>query len=323
MLSSMGGWLDAGGHWHAGLANGQSGKSLEAWRHIATMGRDHYVRVVRTGFLAEYGVMASLIKTTERKFRTMTFGFAQRRVAYTFQSYRIVVRQPLVTYGGPLQPHAGRAFPFTHIRFTTLITPNLDPPGDGENPPVSLGKTRAFVPKVGGKPFLFHVVGTDRAGRSIDFHTPVVFVDGEIAFTRSEMNTLRNWYNTLPVVAPERTVHFHGAKVAVADPAEPGSTDVELHRVTLGGEPAAVDPSDPSQPSTALVNTKQPDFFPTIAEAEIRLAAAEAAVGAAIGLPVITFNNAYVTDGLDAWPGEVFADLKGSAALDFRGQERG
>ena len=43
-LSSLGGWLDSRGAWEAGAQ--PLGLEVEEWRHRATLGRDHFVRVV-------------------------------------------------------------------------------------------------------------------------------------------------------------------------------------------------------------------------------------------------------------------------------------
>ena len=51
---------------------------LEQWRHIATLGRDHYVRVVYAGYLMPFGHRASLIKVTERKFESVAGNINQR-----------------------------------------------------------------------------------------------------------------------------------------------------------------------------------------------------------------------------------------------------
>ena len=42
--------------------------TIEAWRHLAALGKDHYVRVIYAGRLAAPGHAASLVKVTERKF---------------------------------------------------------------------------------------------------------------------------------------------------------------------------------------------------------------------------------------------------------------
>ncbi len=43
--------------------------NLSEWRHIATQGRDHYVRIVYEGHLYPFGHRAALIKVSERKIR--------------------------------------------------------------------------------------------------------------------------------------------------------------------------------------------------------------------------------------------------------------
>ena len=65
MLSSLGSWLDTRGAWEFPQPRGLS---VEEWRHRATLGRDHYVRVVYAGFLMPFGHRASVIKITERQF---------------------------------------------------------------------------------------------------------------------------------------------------------------------------------------------------------------------------------------------------------------
>lgn len=336
MLSPLGGWLDLQGTWNAGAGILASGTTLESWRHRATMGRDHYVRIVRSGFLFPYGFAASLIKVTERKFRTIGSGGRgdpKRRIAYLFQRYFLVVRQPHLSYGGSLQPADGRAFPFTEVVAKTLITPNLDPPGDDPDDPYFSGlptthfpnKTQAFVPRVGGTPLRFHLVGTDRVSRDIDLNTPVVFVDGIKGTQTGPMEALRDWYDSRSETAPERSFDVQGAAVAVA-PVEPGTppgpTDLEIHRLTLGAElPTTTD-------DALLASLKQPAFFPTLSEAEIRLAAAEATLGGDLGgLPVVVYDPSYVQhDFAGAGKGEVFVQLKDTenpTLLDFGGNQAG
>ncbi len=316
MLSPLGAWLDAHGAWDFTT----SGTSLEAWRHQATLGRDHYVRVVRAGYLFPFGHAASLIKVSERKFRTISGGrLSGRRIAYLFQRYFIVVRQRRLGYGGTFQPSQGRGFPFSEVAITTSITPNLDPPGG--QPPVGQND-QIFVPKVGNQPFLFHMVGTDRAGRSIDFEAAAVFVDRELAHdSTGDMDDLRDWYNEdLAETAPERTFQLDGARVAVAPPDAPGSTDIEIRRFTLGTEAPTV------SNEVQLEAANQPAFFPTMAEATIRLVAAEVAVGGAVGsAPVVVLYPDYVQNGFDG-PGEVFVALKDTgnpAGLDFGASQAG
>jgi hypothetical protein len=314
MLTSLGGWLDARGRWDTEGTDG-SGTSLESWRHSATMGRDHYVRIVRSGFDFPKTPGLSLIKVTERKFRTVK----GRRIAYLFQRYYIVVRRPEARLGDSIHRAKGRAFPFTRLRITTLVTPTLDPPGQSPADPPGFGtnSTKVFVPRIGGKPFLFHMIGTDRAGRTRDFEAPVVFVDSTVASDPVQMKTLHDWYNALPPDAPERAIQMHGAHIAVAPtlPGEaPGATDLEIGRFTLGSEfPATGDPpNEVPVPKATLVAMGRPAFFPTMAEAQVRLAAAEAALGGALpSKPTVVLDQRYIDfDFAGAGKGEIFVRLK-------------
>ncbi|HEX9767507.1 MAG TPA: hypothetical protein VGA36_12150, partial [Nitriliruptorales bacterium] len=324
MLTALGGWLDVDGAWRAGnQLNGESGTSLESWRHRATGGRDHYVRIVRKGYLFPFGHAASLIKVSERKFKTIGSGGRgdpKRRVAYVFQRYFLVVRQRVRDYGTPgLHRNGGRSFPFTRLRFTTVVTPNLDAPKEVAT---GLGDTKAFVPKVGGQPFAFHVVGTDKAGRGIDLATPVVFVDTTIAYHAGDMQTLRDEYNDqIAVEGDVRQVDAGGAPIAVAVPAKPGDTTLEVRSLSWGAEEP-----DPSKTQQQLAEVEQPRFVPTMAEAQIRLAAAEVAVGGGLGAPpTVVFDEKYVT-GAFTNKGEVFVrikDIDNPTGLDFGASSSG
>jgi hypothetical protein len=314
MLTSLGAWLDARGAWDTEGTDG-SGTSLQSWRHKATMGRDHYVRIVRSGFAFSETHGLSLIKVTERKFRTRE----GRRIAYLFQRYYIVVRRPDVTYGDAIHRAKGRAFPFTRVRITTLVTPTLDPPGHSIADPPGFGSnsTKVFVPRIDGKPFLFHMIGTDRAGRTRDFEAPVVFVDSTVASDPVQMKKLHDWYAALKPDADERAIQMHGAQVAVAPtlPGEvPGATDLEIHRFTLGSEfPATGNPpNDVPVPKATLEAQGRPAFFPTMAEAQVRLAAAEMALGGALpNKPTVVLDQRYIDfDFAGAGKGEIFVRLK-------------
>ena len=312
MLTSLGGWLDARGWWDTEGTDG-SGTSLQSWRHLATMGRDHYVRIVRSGFAFPKTPGLSLIKVTERKFRT----HEGRRIAYLFQRYYIVVRRPEAVLGDSIHRAKGRAFPFTRLRITRLVTPTLDPPGQSQFDPQGFGPTKVFVPRIGGKPFLFHMIGTDRVGRTHDFEAPVVFVDTEVASDTDAMKTLRDWYNGLKPDAPERAIQMHGAHVAVAPVVAgeaPGATDLEIGLFTLGAELPATGnpPNDAPVSGTTLKAMGRPAFFPIMSEAQVRLAAAEMALGGALpSKPTVVLDQRYIDfDFAGAGKGEIFVRLK-------------
>ncbi|NPV84225.1 MAG: hypothetical protein HPY46_11670, partial [Candidatus Aminicenantes bacterium] len=77
MLSPLGAWLDSIGNWSP-----MSPLSVVTWQHLATMGRDHFVKVVYKGYLLPFGHRAALVKETERKFYKGKDG---QNIAYLFQ----------------------------------------------------------------------------------------------------------------------------------------------------------------------------------------------------------------------------------------------
>ena len=169
----------------ARAARGQAplGLDIEEWRHRATLGRDHYVRVVYAGRLFPLGHRASLVKVTERRFEPSKSG----QPAYLRQMMFLVVREPFrtyrtsgFTYNGTKTARVGERwdleFPFSAVRILNRVSPLLDKPEDTEI--VSGHNRRAFWPFVKGRPVCFRIIATDvtgtddRAGDAAGVHRP-------------------------------------------------------------------------------------------------------------------------------------------------------
>jgi hypothetical protein len=290
MLTPLGGWLDVQGAW-------ENHPSLEAWRHLATMGRDHYVRVVEKGFLFPFGHAASKITISERRFETLdgqTGGFLRKEQF-------IAVRQPTKSYiNAPGQPFGGRAWPFPSLTFTTLMTPPLTFPSFG-----GAGE----LPSENGQPFLFNVTGKDREGRDVSFNTPVVFVPAAAAFDQTAMNNLAVHYNNQNVEGNLRQRLLNGQKVALADPSQPGDTTVDLGALSLGANP-------PQQGMARgmLEAAQQPAFFPALTEFRARLNAVEEATGVDLASLARMHLGPYIQQGFGAGnAGGIFAVILGEA----------
>lgn len=340
MLTSMGGYLDATGSWPAGLPTlaGASGTSLESWRHRMSLGRDHYVRVVRKGYLYPFGHRASLIKVTERKFANIaiTEGTVpiQRRVAYLFQRYYVVVREPAKVYPAPGQPDGGWENPFTRIRITSLTTPVIDPPQhDYAQPIPDVQALQVFTPTVGGAPFRFHMQGTDRAGRTHSFTAAAPFVLLDLAFdakpdpgsAEGAMESMEATYVAEDPEGPLRASDLGAQKVFLVDPSvlpDPASPDVaEAPVLQLSWKPVAGGHTqgDP--------DIDQPAFFPAIDYARLSLESAEALAGGSFtgagGTPFRYYGQYLATDGFTngSSPGLPFmtqaADVEAPATIDF------
>lgn len=163
-LSSLGAWLNIHGQWDTSLG-------LAEWRHLLTMGRDEYVRVVDEGVLFETGHRAVLLTITERKIELIKNSSMEGSPgAYLRQWQIIIVREPTKTYGH-------RHVPFRRLTIKNLVTPKLEKPASSQ---IGTQGELAFWPRVstGGvaADFQFHLIGVDWEGRAVEYHKPLAFI---------------------------------------------------------------------------------------------------------------------------------------------------
>jgi hypothetical protein len=324
MLSALGAWMNVHGVWN--VQELPSNFDVEEWRHRATMGRDHYVRVVYAGYLFPFGHRASLVKITERKFFPRIVVLPDDRevraiVAYLFQRMYIVVRQPEKTFNAEDYPsandwsdgHEGRQMPFKSVRITTLVTPDLDDP---TKPPSAINAygQNAFWPSVGGSPFEFHLIGTDWNGQTAEFTAPLIFIDRSIALNEVAMSDV---LNSAYKGSPHARRDLAGQKVALA-PSSGGTMALAAVRAEDAGSP----PPDPSLETAAItfaaaippqavsLVTDQPRFYPTLHKAEAYIPAVKQLTGQD-ATTVISVAQQFLDHGFDGVnnAGEVFAQL--------------
>lgn len=141
--------------------------NLSEWVHVATQGRDHYVKVVYEGELLPFRNRAALVKVTERKFKTQ----GSLVVAHLYQRNFIVVREPVKTFTDD-----DRGMPFKKVEITTLVTPSIaspDPQPFGSQSFWVEVMTSSTPPRV-RLPFL--AIGTDVSGRAHDLAIPMMFL---------------------------------------------------------------------------------------------------------------------------------------------------
>jgi hypothetical protein len=202
---------------------------LSEWVHLATQGRDHYVRIVYEGELWGFRNRAALIKITERKFKEHNGIIG----AYLIQRMFIVVREPEKTYA-----ETDYGNPFKRVRLTTLVTPDIAEPVKVDDTYRSFW-VEVMTSQTDRARFRFHGVGYDANGNAVDFTAPLLFVSKSdyedpakaIAYFNENLNII------------DRNVEIPGQKLMFAKP-DPTNSNTQLvtERVNFFMDPARVQP---------------------------------------------------------------------------------
>ena len=210
-LSSLGAWID----WRVGWARfaDYGATALSAYRHLAPLGRDAYVRVEKPVYLYPFGHRGTLVRITERKIRAVDGDHA----AYLFTRNFIVLREHTREYS----PTERNRLPFKEVTIDPVVSPDLDTLPD--NVPLP------FVPKVGGKHYLWKVTGRDHADREITMTTALVAVPQGDAHLQAR----ETWNNEIASTSP---VEVGGAEIAFAPAKTPGDTTVRTSNIDFTGD---------------------------------------------------------------------------------------
>lgn len=330
MLSSLGAWLDSRGAWTV-----PPGLSVQEWQHRATMGRDHYVKVVYKGYLFPLGHCVSLVKVSERKFHNGAIN-AQTgegteskpgNTAFLRQRLFIVVHErekPFVETGLKSLDNARRfqfQMPCTQVRILTEKTPNLDLPGSDAAKAAPFNDRRMFWPCVDGQPLRFQCSAVDVDGRRVTFDLPMIFIDNtllpDIATAEANVALARAAW----AARPERqSAPLRMQRLALAVSAKAGDTTVQAESMRFDAE---VEPGNATLRAYATTRLIRPPFYPKITEVRARIAALAQLTGSS-KLNTLVWNAHYLANGFDAGnQGQVFVDVKsepGMATLDFSTQ---
>ena len=218
-LSSLGAFLDWRGGWLTDEVTSPTNPAppgtdlLASYRHQAYMGRDQYVWVSFPGHLYPFGHRADWVTLTERKVKDR--GDA---VAALSQRSFILRKQRLLTY-------TGHDSPFTQVIIEPVVTPDLDPHPDKNNP---------WVPTRGGPAYAFTVIATDRAGVTSTHPAPLVWVPDQAYDAADEKATIQARVET--AYAPYDDIPGGGQKIAFATPATAGDTAFEVNTLVFRGD---------------------------------------------------------------------------------------
>ncbi len=313
MLTSQGGYLKSIGNWNPPLLSSGSILTVEQWRHVATVGRDQYVRVVYKGYLAPFAHRASLVKISERVIvQASGTGVSGNKnwFALLHERMYIVIHEPRRDFPLFSQPNAGRDFPFRRVDVLTTTTPDLDDPTvqvvKWSNAPTQTQSL--FWPCVDKQPFLFRFRFWDVEGNVSEASMPVVFGDAQQAQTHDGVAALvalfnggKNGKTVKQDVATARTdpwtsIPLGNQSVAFAPSSQPGDTRYEAGTMLwqIQDQSTGVPNHD-----LCFYERDLPLFAPQIGQAKISSTAVNRVTGSSNGTWV-KFFEPYVSTGFDA-----------------------
>ncbi len=317
MLTSQGAWARLHGLWDTQVlplpVRKDLGLSLVEWEHQSTQGRDHYVRTVDLGYVFPCGHLAVKITITERKFEKPPTG--TNVAAYLRQRSFIVLLQPDMTYDTSQYEHEGREMPFHQlIRFTTRITPKLDPPKD-----IGIPGSGVHWIEVSGLPFRFNMQGKDAQGNPFGFNGANIFVPLTIFGSPDRdtiLNALPGAYKSYKINnKPVRNHFVPGSRVAFAprNPNKDGNTELETDAFLFDVRRIESEAGLP--------------FIPFLETADVRIPAADQVAGGQ-GPQTIRLYQKYLDspNGLldeAGNPGQVFAELVAQKPIKFTAEQAG
>jgi hypothetical protein len=294
-LSALGANADLYGNWNPAAG---SGITLTSWVDLGHGGRAVKSVTVRRGYLFPLGHRSIIVKTFIRALgvdpKNAGSDPHNYPVAYLQERTIVHVTEPVKSYPAVGQPfaetHGSTDWPFASVRMTTLTSPLID---STHLKYLASGSKQAQWLTAGGDYLNWDFVATDLAGHDVHFSMPLVFVHG---YDKGEHYTVNEFsdHTTQFVTAYNTSNHSHstinGAKLRFAPDATgahaAGQTTHPTLLIVLGAATTAH--NENTSPSSFAANasekhlttTGQPNFYPTIKSARVRLHAAETLKGA-------------------------------------------
>lgn len=300
-LTALGAWLtsefmvDRTKLQAAGILQG-SGNALNllSWKHIATMGRDHYVEVVNAGNIFPFGHEAVLVKITERKPHLAT------GTAANFQREFIIITEPVKDYNYRDSKGQFLNFCFSRVEFVTTTSPLLDSPKTAFVTPAiaPLIANNQFRIRSNNADVLFKMKAEDLDGNLVDFSVPLVYISTDAQDNGPNIQKITDTYNTSFTFQKKATTN--GQKFTLAPPATNScDTAFASDDITFG----AMQYKDASEPQ---------GYLPTLAMATITEPSYQRLTGIKQGVSVSLVD--------DKNEGHVFAKFNISQPVKFDGQ---
>jgi hypothetical protein len=323
-LTALGGWLSSRGHWdklpsyELAAAVAKAGRlplpravapaveslELSEWVHLATLGRDHYVKIVYEGYLYPFGHRASLVKVTERKFIGADEGVVGSPVAYLRQRMYIVVRELEKTYLNAPYTYKGLEMPLrSRVTLKTAVTPEINQPAFS----AVVGASASFWVRVDASDFPFHVASQDLAGAQIDFPAALIFVP----VSETTPQAVHDEY-AASQSGERRACKVHSRNVTYADPSA-GDTALKTKALYFDAQLTQLAPPFTSAPFIPKLDDKS--------AATVTIPALEALTGSSPEIKIHLYLP-YLKKGLDSNAG-VFAEINLPPPVGFTADKSG
>jgi hypothetical protein len=208
-LTSLGAYLDSSFSINRNkLPTTKKVFTLLEWRHIQTLGREHYVKLVTAGNIMPFGHEAVLLTITERK------PTSRIPMAINFSREIIVITQPVKHYNYRDSKEEFMNFCFSTVEVLNPTTPLLDTNKKKLVDPSLMQERDQFIIRSSQKDIAFKMRAEDLNGNVVNFQSTLVFVSTKAVADPSFLNTLIEVYNKGTFVNNRTT--FNGQKVSLA-----------------------------------------------------------------------------------------------------------
>jgi hypothetical protein len=221
MLSGLGAWFD----YEFRDDREIDGVSLQAWLQRATMGRDHYIKLVNRGYLFPFGHKAVKVTIGERKLRLVEEVYTAVIIVREF----IIVQQPELFYdkGGS---HEFIPFPFFRMeikdREKQITTKKIIQTED---------IYELYEITDSQKPTLFNIELDDASGQSVRLELPLVFIEARV---KDQSVAIKHYTGAGWKYFTSSTV---STPVAFARSLVPGDTSFETRSIMFGARTIGYD----------------------------------------------------------------------------------
>ncbi len=235
MLSGMGAWFD----YAFKMDTPVQYTGLIGWDQRATMGRDHFIKVVRRGFLFPFGHKAVKITTVTRELRKVNGVVAALLVKREY----IKVTQPEL-YFSQGSNASFVPFPFQRIEIKDRFK-KIHP----VRPIHSKEVFELYQPRNHSASDTFKIIVDDASGKPVSLEVPLVFIDGSLSSQHLVVDHYNDvGWNYFSSSSASRSISYARSLV-------PGDTSFETQSIIFGAEKGQ------------MVNLI--DFYPEIKEASV------------------------------------------------------